>query len=118
MAVGDRVPIVFVLEVENLFSAAVDELNPLAAIIETADILARNGTARPVKGVKGIHVAHHQYCLTRSETGDGAAGKVEGNAIDETDAAQIQRGRADVLQFNVFVVRGRIDASRGQGGGV
>src|SRR5262245_36323169 len=98
MAVGDRVPIVFILEVENLLTVAVDELNTLAAVIETADILARDGATRPVKGVEGIDMAHDQYRLSRGEIGDGAASEVEGHAIDETDAIQIQSARADVLQ--------------------
>src|SRR6185503_13092140 len=46
------------------------------------------------------------------------AGEVEGHTIDQADSVKIQRARADVLQFDVLIVRSRVDASHGQGGGV
>src|ERR1051325_8034430 len=87
--VGDRIPLVVVVKVENLLSDTIVDTQVLTSIVETADILAGDGKAAAITRGKCRHVFHDESGLARAQICNRAAGEAELDSGDEVNAAQV-----------------------------
>ena len=118
-AVRDRIPGVFVTEIENRFERAADEREPLAGIVEVAEVFAGDVGDRGIARKKCKAVPDQQDSSARSQIGNAAVRrKCVINAIRQAHAVQIQRDCADVLQLQVFKIVGAVGAPGGRWGGM
>ena len=101
-AVGDRMPLVVIAEVEDRFAQSTLQDKAVAIIGEVAGVNAHHGSSRTrVTGVEGKLVLHHDHSLARRQH---AIGEREINPTTERVAVHIERSRADVPHFDILEV--------------
>src|SRR6185503_7335985 len=112
-AIGDRVPIILVIEVENLFSRSVDEANAFAAVVQCASELSSDRQPAAVALREGRGILDDEHARSRRKTGDRAPGEIEGDAVGKAHAIEVERGGGgNVLQLDIFVLVLRIGITK------